>query len=417
MKKIVLSFGLLISTVTYSQSFAVEEKLQTYPFSNQHVGFVLYDPSTKRELVNYNGTKYFLPASNTKIFTLYSVLKNLNDSIPGLMYAETEDELHFQGTGDPTFLHPKFDNRRVFNFLKNSPKKLVYHANNFNDTSIGLGWSWDDFDQTFSSERNAFPIAENMVTIERQGNTLSSFPKVFQSSIVSKEQKFNRDPYQNQFYIAPKNATLRVPYITNPELTRTILEEILGRNVELSKEKIPMPSQLLFSTLVEPVTRLMMEDSDNFLAEQLLITASVNETGQVGGKQVIEQMTNHHLKRLSQKPIWNDGSGLSRYNLLSPKSMVELLDLLLQEYPEEKVFNLLAIGGRTGSLKNYYKSATPYLFAKTGGMSNTVTLSGYLRAKSGKLLIFSLMNNNTGMDGTKVRRENEKFLNYVRDLY
>lgn len=34
-----------------------------------HVGISLYDPTSKKYLYNYQSNKYFIPASNTKIFT------------------------------------------------------------------------------------------------------------------------------------------------------------------------------------------------------------------------------------------------------------------------------------------------------------------------------------------------------------
>ena len=414
---IVLIFFVAFAGKISAQKTEIEQKLQSSIYKNMHVGFMLYDVETKKELVNFNGEKYFLPASNTKIFTLYSVLKNMNDSIPGILYYETANELHFQGTGDPTFLHPKFDNQRVLNFLKNSDKKLIFHARNFADTSVGLGWSWDDYAKNYSPERNAFPIAENLVSIERRGNTIQSFPRLFQQEIQIKENEFARESYTNKFYISSKISKTKVPYIVSVELTRDILQEIIGKPIELSPTLINPKAKILYSTKFEPVAQLMMEDSDNFLAEQLLITASVDLHKNIGGKQMIEQMMNRHLNDLSQKPIWNDGSGLSRYNLFSPKSIVQLLDKMLNEYSEERIFNLMAIGGKSGSLKNYYRASQPYVFAKTGGMSNTTTLSGYLKSKSGKTLIFSLMNNNTGLSGTTVRKENERFLNFVRDQY
>ena len=47
-------------------------------------GFVLYNPTTKKEIINHNGKKYFTPASNTKLFTFYTAYKTLEDSIASL---------------------------------------------------------------------------------------------------------------------------------------------------------------------------------------------------------------------------------------------------------------------------------------------------------------------------------------------
>ena len=43
-------------------------------FGPQHTGFLLIDAQTKDTLFDRNSTKYFVPASNTKIFTLFTSL-------------------------------------------------------------------------------------------------------------------------------------------------------------------------------------------------------------------------------------------------------------------------------------------------------------------------------------------------------
>ncbi|WP_040671231.1 hypothetical protein [Nitritalea halalkaliphila] len=92
------------------------------------VGFILADENG-RVYYAQNRHRHFIPASNTKLFTLYTSMAVLGDSIPGLDYQVRGDSLVFWGTGDPSFLHPELDNGRVFRFLKDSPYTLVYaHA-------------------------------------------------------------------------------------------------------------------------------------------------------------------------------------------------------------------------------------------------------------------------------------------------
>ena len=70
----------------------------------------------------------------------------------------------------------------------------------------------------------------------------------------------------------------------------------------------------------------MMQESDNFLAEQLLLLASSTLSDTLNTKTAIEYMLNNHLKDLKQQPRWVDGSGLSRYNLFSPEAIVYVLN-------------------------------------------------------------------------------------------
>ena len=161
----------------------------------------------------------------------------------------------------------------------------------------------------------------------------------------------------------------------------------------------------------------MMEESDNFLAEQLLIAASAERSMEIGSEKLIANLLKNELQNLSQAPRWIDGSGLSRYNLFSPKSIVQILDKLYKKLPEEEILDLMAVGGKSGTLKSRYRSKNAYMFGKTGTLSNTVTLSGYLKTNSGKTYIFSLMSNNSTRPLSQVRNEHEKLLNLIRTNY
>ncbi len=66
--------------------------------------------------------------------------------------------------------------------------------------------------------------------------------------------------------------------------------------------------------------------------------------------------------------------------------------------------------GNDGTLTNYYKTLEGKIFAKTGTLGGVVALSGYLYAKSGKLLLFSTLVNNHNGSAPAVRRAVEKYL-------
>ena len=53
-----------------------------------HTGIGLYDPQKKNWLYNYQGNKYFVPASNTKIMSCYAGMKYLGKDLPALEWVE-----------------------------------------------------------------------------------------------------------------------------------------------------------------------------------------------------------------------------------------------------------------------------------------------------------------------------------------
>src|SRR5690606_2318356 len=106
---------------------------------------------------------------------------------------------------------------------------------------------------------------------------------------------------------------------------------------------------------------------------------------------VIDYPKTNFLNKLPDEPQWADGSGLSGYNMLTPRSVIALLKMIHQESPEENILKYLPVGGESGTIKNNYKADKPYVVAKTGTLSNSICLSGYLLTKKGKKLIFSFM--------------------------
>ena len=79
----------------------------------------------------------------------------------------------------------------------------------------------------------------------------------------------------------------------------------------------------------------MMQKSDNFLAEQLLIMASSTFSEELDPNETIQYVLNTYLPDLKHKPKWVDGSGLSRYNLFTPRSMVKLLQKIKAENQQQ----------------------------------------------------------------------------------
>jgi serine-type D-Ala-D-Ala carboxypeptidase/endopeptidase (penicillin-binding protein 4) len=57
------------------------------------------------------------------------------------------------------------------------------------------------------------------------------------------------------------------------------------------------------------------------------------------------------------------------------------------------------------------------VYGKTGTLSNNHSLSGFLITKKGRILIFSIMNNNFTAPTAQVRTRMQELLELIRDTY
>jgi D-alanyl-D-alanine carboxypeptidase/D-alanyl-D-alanine-endopeptidase (penicillin-binding protein 4) len=133
---------------------------------------------------------------------------------------------------------------------------------------------------------------------------------------------------------------------------------------------------------------------------------------------VINYSKEHFLNNLPDTPQWVDGSGLSRYNLFTPRSIVTLLSKILDELKnDDLVHSLLPAGGVVGTIKTVYKTdnGQPFIWAKTGSLSNNYSQSGYLITRKGKRLAFSFMNNNFTKPTRQVRDEMVRIMTYIHE--
>lgn len=396
---------------------SIESSLNTNFYNNQFTGLLVVNASTKDTLYAANSSKYFTPASNTKIFTLYTALKTLPKKIPALSYVEQNDTLYFEGTGDPSFLHPYLKDSTVFHFLKNQ-KHLAFSSSNFQDTSFGPGWAWEDYDSGFSPERSSLPIYGNVASISRTFPN-QIIPSYFRDSLVFVSNNINRDKDRNRFYFDEfRTDTLTVPFKTEGKTVLHLLQDALNKPIK-SINKMPIrETSTLYGIDGDSLYIQLMQESDNFIAEQLLLLSASEIYDTLNSKKAISYTLDSLLPNLPQQPRWVDGSGLSRYNLFTPQSMVYVLDRLYNNVPQERLFKIFPAGGVSGTIKNWYTGNTePYIYAKSGSLGNNYCLSGYLLTKSGKVLIFSFMNNHFKKPTSQIKKQMEALLEEIRDTY
>lgn len=398
--------------------------------SRYQVGFALQEMKTGKVIYEQDAHKYFTPASNTKLYTFYAGLKMLPDSVPALKYIERGDSLIFWGTGDPSFLQSVLKGQNAYKLLKNTSKKLFFAAGRYTGGVYGRGWAWDDYNDYYQAEISELPIKENLISVRAVNGQLKIEPATFRDCFAADSSmapdspfKATRDFDTNTFRVpalaAPVGYSQQIPYKTSTSLTLSILSDTLKKPVGLIQMKLPKQAKTVFNTKTDEVLREMMLPSDNFIAEQLLLVCASQLGEELNTEKVIRHIEARYLGGLPDKVKWIDGSGLSRYNLFTPADMAALLKLIYTEINDtSRLFSMLPAGGKSGTLKNAYpKTNHPFVYGKTGTLSNNHNQSGYLISKKGKTFVFSFMNNNFVEPTADVRKEMVKILTYIHENY
>lgn len=164
------------------------------------------------------------------------------------------------------------------------------------------------------------------------------------------------------------------------------------------------------SPAVGEVVREMMKPSQNLYAQLLWLAAgSEAERYPREGEEAVksaatteeagQNVMNLFLQRNgfpAQEVVLEEGSGLSRKNLVSPRAVVQLLELMPRHAWGEAWMASLPIGGVDGSLKRRFQQPPTRgnVQAKTGTLRYVNSLSGYLTNSVGEPLVFSILINN-----------------------
>lgn len=405
-------------------------------FAQSFSGFALFDPQTGEMVASRNADKYFTPASNTKILTLLTALNILGDSLPVLRYLDMGDTLVFWGAGNPAFLHPDLPpDTAVLAFLRTRPESLFFTDFNFKDNHFGPGWSWADYTDYYQPERSPMPIYGNVARFRSMG-TDSGFmahPAFFKDSLfygpqleeersaaIQRIERGNRFEY-NAAALRRAGYETDVPFDYSPELLARLLSDTLRRTVGLIDAGL-LPAgavRTLYMPAHDTLYKRLMQNSDNFIAEQLLLMCSEQLFNQQNSKKAIDFARERFLRDVPDRLEWWDGSGLSRYNFFTPRTVVHILHQLYKQQPQERLFGIFPAGGVSGTIRGWYAGSEgkPYVFAKTGTLRYVHCLSGFVKTQKGKVLIFSFMHNNFSTGPNPVREEMQRVLKLIYDKY
>jgi D-alanyl-D-alanine carboxypeptidase/D-alanyl-D-alanine-endopeptidase (penicillin-binding protein 4) len=151
----------------------------------------------------------------------------------------------------------------------------------------------------------------------------------------------------------------------------------------------------------------ILEPSQNWMTEQLVRTLG-DRFGSGGGwdegLEVVEDVLTRVAGVDSLDLSLRDGSGLSAYNLVTPRAVVRVLDFMARSEHAGVFRRALAAPGEEGStLERRLVDLEGRVQAKTGTISHVNALSGYLERDDGTLVYFSVLTNGSGLPSGTVR--------------
>ncbi|MDW7679941.1 MAG: D-alanyl-D-alanine carboxypeptidase/D-alanyl-D-alanine-endopeptidase, partial [bacterium] len=393
-----------------------------------------------------------MPASNEKILTSAAALLNLG---PDFRY-ETKiftngsidsgilkGDLIVIGSGDPAISYRLCENENlcpVFSPWADSLRMLGIEKiegdiigidDIFDDQPIGYGWTVDNLPYAYAAEVGGLMYNENFTTITIEADSIDDniniaiSPEFEFLDIVSKvsidseltELEFDRPPFSNKIIIsgsiAPGDKIRQRMSVHNPTLffVSALKQELIKSGIEISgdvldgddiddADKLKPETELFphFSPPLKEILKILMKESQNLYAESLikLLGYHFDDGGSFSSGEKVLKRTLLKLGLDENYYGFKDGSGLSRYNYVSPAYLVKIFRRMHFHQLGEIYRDFLPIAGVDGTIGYRLKGtvAEGKIFAKTGTISNVRCLSGYAETADGETLIFSTMFNN-----------------------
>ena len=406
-KALILIF---ICTNAYSQISS--KKIDRWVSKNENlknsiVSIAVKQLDKKKKISGININTFMTPASNTKILTVFGSI-SAGDTIPSIKYRISSDTLRISPTGYPFIAHPKYDDADLEKFIK-SFTHIVYHKPSSDIDRYGPAWAWDDFKYYFQAERSEMPIYGNVIQIVKlSDDSIKVSPDIFKMKLnMEQKEKVSRDDKENNFFINPSlikvGDTIYHPFVTSRKNTINLLKEFFNTPVSFDEEGLNN-YKIWNSTVKAKIYSAVLKDSDNLVSESLAANISLryNDTISVekGLKKILDNLDNNKIQLY-------DGSGLSRYNLTQPSSIVSSLEKIDYYYDFETIKEIFP--------NNYIITDTEaFVWGKTGTLKNNHNYSGYLTTDKGKQYVFSIMINHFTEDLDKIKNAIVDFLIFLK---
>ncbi|MBI4535129.1 MAG: D-alanyl-D-alanine carboxypeptidase/D-alanyl-D-alanine-endopeptidase [Ignavibacteriae bacterium] len=407
-------------------------------FPPSNIAIMVVSLQSDEVLYELNSRLLFNPASNQKLFTAAAALAFLGEDfgVRTVLSVDTTNgpRIFLRGFGDPLLTHHEVDSlAKALSALIPTGRhwKLSRDVSYFDSLYWGSGWAWDDepdptamFISPLSVDNNAIRVTirpgtaageqtevatspeTKSVTIENAGQTV--IDSVLNHVRASRRWLERTNTITVTGEMHPwDSATTKIVSMWQPERYTTALfaERLQAYGVQVEVDEPGPISATAFEAVshtrrVDSIVAYMNRVSDNLSAENLLKILGAEQHGAPGsagkGISVVKEFLGSQGFDTTRISI-ADGSGVSRYNLLSAESIISLLHIMYERREHfEAFYNSLAVSGETGSLSNRMKGtlAQGNLRGKTGTLTGASSLSGYVRTADGELLAFSILMQN-----------------------
>ena len=381
-----------------------------------HVAISIASLKSSKPILSYQADQYMTPASNIKLLTFLAFVESF-DSLPALYYHDKDSITHFKSTGYPLLLHPFYPDEELYSFLKGK-NYLVYHKPKSNLKAQGPGWSWDDYSYYFASEISPFPIYGNVIQGYGDPKDPSFSPTRFETlhSGDSLAVNLKRKRFKNSFYYNSEKwnlkDTLYLPFITSDDLFIRLLKDNLNLPVSLSSRSKRSKWELLYTNQERKLYKALLQDSDNGIAESLLVMISQKRFDEMNIARTIDTLKFQWKSWLPDPLEWVDGSGVSRYNMITARTLVSVLKKIHDKVGFQNIKNYFPSGFIKGSRSRILKKYDlKNVYAKTGTLRHNHNLSGYLVSSEENIYVFSIMVNHHTSSKNEVRNAISQLLN------
>lgn len=424
------------------------------PAAHGFVGIHVVELAGGKTVYQRNHDKLFMPASNMKLFTSALALLRLGPDYRFTTQVIQEDSggVVLMGSGDPSL------SGRVFPYRKDAaPHPALSPIEDLADQMVKNGlrsvsgdiagddrlypwapyppsWTQDDALREFGAPVSALTINENTISITIRGGAaagddaeITVDPAIEYYAIDNRlatvagkgepKIRMSRPTGTRQILLwgsIPAGATVRETVaIDDPAYFAAcaLYDALVRRGVAIrgrpvarhrlaSEDYEPAAGTVLASRVSPPLTALLQvmdKVSQNLYAELMLREVGRFSRHQGTREAGIEEMDALMREIHADKDDWRleDGSGLSRNAMVTPRAFTRLLTVLNAGKYRDAWLSLLPVGGEDGTLSRRLccMAGGNGIRAKTGSLSRALALSGYADSKTRGRLAFSIIVN------------------------